>query len=96
MSFKSRDLMVDILPAKNPFANGGLVLCGEITAGGKAPGGDDDDEEIPGPCVDATAIPGGCSDATARPDRFTPTEAGLAMLRHQLREALSQPAAGSF
>lgn len=79
MSFKSRDLMVDVLPATKPFAIAGLVLCGEVTAGGNLPGSDDDDEEPPAPC----------GDATANPDPFSRPELGLAMLRQQLREALA-------
>jgi hypothetical protein len=43
MSFNSRDLMIDVLPAQP-----GLVLCGQATAGGG-------DEKGGGKCGQATA-----------------------------------------
>lgn len=74
MSFNSRDLMIDVLPAGKPFAAGqaGFALCAQITAGG------DDGDDL------------NCGQATAdEPETATRTEAGLILLRHQLREALS-------
>lgn len=75
MRFESRDLMVDILPTAKRFAQPGLILCGQATAGG---GGTEEDDELE--CGQATAgDPGG----------VTPAEAGLALLRRQLHETLS-------
>lgn len=82
MSFQSRDLMIDVLPAQKAFAIPGLVLCDQATAGGRDLGSDDEEEE------DALK----CSDATANPGSFTPSELNLAALRDQLRQALSQQA----
>ena len=76
MSFNSRDLMIDVLPASKA-ARPGLVLCGQATAGGK------DDEEGALECGQATAD---------KPKNVIPAEAGLALLRHQLHEALSAEA----
>ncbi|HKI02482.1 MAG TPA: hypothetical protein VKK31_10910 [Thermoanaerobaculia bacterium] len=78
MSFKSRDLMIDVLPTAQPFAQPGFVLCGQITAGG---GGNDEDAGLD------------CGQATApEPKTLTGAEAGLALLRHQLHESLSAAA----
>jgi hypothetical protein len=76
MRFTSRDLMIDILPTAKRF-NPGLILCGQITAGGKEGGGTDDEETDE------------CGQITAGTGGFTPTEAGLALLRQQLHETLS-------
>lgn len=77
MRFKSRDLMMDVLPAAKRF-NPGLMLCGQATAGGREAGdGDDETDE----CGQATATGGG--------DGFIPAESGLALLRQQLHETLS-------
>jgi len=76
MSFKSRDLMIDVLPAARPFAQPGFALCGQITAGG-----DDDDAGLD--CGQATA---------PEPESLTRAEAGLALLRHQLQATLSAEA----
>lgn len=78
MRFKSRDLMIDVLPTAKRF-NPGLVLCGQATAGGRE-GGDGDDE------LDE------CGQATATgpaPKEIMPTEASLALLRQQLHQTLS-------
>jgi hypothetical protein len=80
MSFTSRDLMIDVLPAKNPFPIPGLVLCEQITAPGGGGAGSDDEEE------DALK----CSDATASPSGFTRPDLDLAALRQQLRQSLSR------
>lgn len=77
MSFKSRDLMIDVLPAAKPvdaLAQPGFALCGQITAGG----GDDDAG------LD-------CGQATA-PEPESLTGSGLALLRHQLHQALAAEA----
>lgn len=86
MSFTSRDLMIDVLPAKKPFPIPGLVLCEQVTAAGGGGAGSDEEEE------DALK----CSDATAGPTGFTRPELDLAALRHQLREALSREAVGQL
>jgi len=76
MSFNSRDLMIDVLPAGNRLVQPGLVLCGQATAGG----GDEEDNLE-------------CGQATAdKPKNVIPVEAGLALLRHQLHEALAAEA----
>jgi hypothetical protein len=77
MSFKSRDLMIDVLPTAQPFAQPGFALCGQITAGG------DNDEDAGLECGQATA---------PEPKTLTGAEAGLALLRHQLHESLSAAA----
>lgn len=76
MRFKSRDLMMDVLPTAKRY-NPGLILCGEATAGG---GGLEGDEEDGLECGQATA---------GDPDGVTPAEAGLALLRQQLHQTLS-------
>lgn len=73
MRFESRDLMIDVLPTAKRFAQPGLVLCGQATAGG----GTEEDDDLE--CGQATAgDPGG----------ITPTAASLALLRQQLHEML--------
>jgi hypothetical protein len=77
MSFNSKDLMIDVLPAGKPFAAAqpGFALCAQITAGG------DDGDDLD------------CGQATAdEPETATRTEAALALLRHQLRQALAPEA----
>lgn len=77
MSFHARDLMVDVLPAKQTRALRGLQMCSDNTRI------EEEDE--------------GCSDNTRPPKKRTATaqtELDLAVLRHELREALSQPVAG--
>ncbi len=74
MRFTSRDLMMDVLPAAKRFTPG-LVLCGQATADGLGGGGKDDEE------LDK------CGQATATtPEKITPAEAGLALLRQQLHQ----------
>ncbi len=73
MRFKSRDLMIDVLPAAKRFVPG-LALCGQATAGGRE-GGDGDDDVLE--CGQATA--GGS-------DGYSPAKVGLALLRRQLHE----------
>jgi hypothetical protein len=65
MSFKSRDLMSDVLPAE------GFYACGDIT-------------KAQAPCADPSRVP-------EPPPEPPPeiTEVSLALLRNQLREALS-------
>ena len=77
MRFTSRDLMIDVLPTAKRFTPG-LVLCGEITAGGREGDGSDDEETEECGQITATGT-----------DGFTPAEAGLALLRQQLHQTLS-------
>ncbi|HEX4964994.1 MAG TPA: hypothetical protein VF173_29570 [Thermoanaerobaculia bacterium] len=79
MSFKVRELMIDVLPATRLFspAVAGLALCGEATRTSEE---DEDDVE----CGEATRVPGG-----GTPPPANRPEADLAMLRQQLRQALS-------
>lgn len=79
MSFESRDLMIALLPTGklNAFARPGLVLCGQVTAGGLD---EDDEEEDDLECGQVTA--GGDSSGYAL------REMDLALLRRQLRETL--------
>jgi len=74
MSFKARELMIDVLPAARPFRPGapGFALCGEATR-------NEEEDEVD--CGEATRAPGG--DPTAS------READLALLTRQLRQALS-------
>jgi hypothetical protein len=82
MSFKSRDLMIDVLPAGkfNALAQPGFALCGQATASGK------DEEEDDLECGQATAAGGN------EPAYAPRTEVDLSLLRRQLREALSSAA----
>ena len=79
MSFKSRDLMIDVLPARkfNALAQPGLGMC----APGTANTGTEEDEEKD--CAQGTA--------TNEP-AYAPRTEGLALLRRQLHEALSSTA----
>jgi hypothetical protein len=76
MSFKSRDLMIDVLPARkfNALAQPGLGMCAQGTANT----GTEEDEEKD--CAQGTA--------TNEP-AYAPRTEGLALLRRQLHEALS-------
>jgi len=80
MSFKSRDLMIDVLPARkfNALAQPGLGMCAQGTANT----GTEEDEEKD--CAQGTA--------TNEPAYAPRTEVNLALLRHQLQEALSSEA----
>jgi len=81
MSFKSRDLMIDVLPARkfNALAQPGLGMCAQGTANT----GTEEDEEKD--CAQGTAT-------TNEPAYAPRTGAGLALLRQQLHEALSSTA----
>lgn len=78
MSFKSMDLMIDVLPSGELDAQPGLVLCGQATATGLDEDEEDDDLE----CGQATA--GGNEPTSAARTRMD-----LALLRRQLGEALA-------
>jgi hypothetical protein len=80
MSFKSRDLMIDVLPARNfnALAQPGLGMCAQGTAN---TGTEEDDERD---CAQGTA--------TNEPAYAPRTEVNLALLRQQLHEALSSEA----
>jgi hypothetical protein len=84
MSFKSRDVMIDLLPAAkfNALAQPGLALCGQATA--TSPDEDDEEEEDDLECGQATATTG--NEPAYAPQRMA---ADLALLRRQLRETLS-------
>ncbi|HSS79064.1 MAG TPA: hypothetical protein VLV54_20250 [Thermoanaerobaculia bacterium] len=75
MSFKAREIMIDVLPAARPFRRGapGFGLCGEATR-------NEEDDEVD--CSEATRPPGG-GPSSGRP------EADLVVLRQQLHQALS-------
>jgi hypothetical protein len=74
MSFKAREIMIDVLPAARPFRRGapGFGLCGEATRTED----DDEDDDLD------------CGEATRPPSGVTP-EADLAVLRQHLRRVLS-------
>jgi hypothetical protein len=80
MSFKSRDLMIDVLPARkfNALAQPGFGMCAQGTANT----GTEEDEEKD--CAQGTA--------TNEPAYAPRTEVNLALLRQQLHEALSSTA----
>ena len=77
MSFKSRDLMIDVLPARkfNALAQPGFGMCAQGTANT----GTEEDEEKD--CAQGTA--------TNEPAYAPRTEVNLALLRRQLHEALA-------
>jgi len=77
MSFKSTDLMIDLLPSAQP----GLVLCGQVTANTGREDEDDDDDDLL-ECGQVTAATTGNEPTSAR------TEMDLALLRRQLGEML--------
>jgi hypothetical protein len=77
MSFKSTDLMIDLLPGAQP----GLVLCGQVTANtGREDDEEDDDDLLE--CGQVTATTGN-EPTSAR------TAMELALLRRQLGETLA-------
>jgi len=78
MSFQAREIMIDVLPAARPFRPGapGFGLCGEATRT------DEDEDDVD--CGEATRPPGGGQPAGR-------LEADLAVLRQELRQALSAP-----
>jgi hypothetical protein len=77
MSFKSRDLMIDVLPARkfNALAQPGFGMCAQGTANT----GTEEDEERD--CAQGTA--------TNEPAYAPRTEANLALLRQQLHQTLA-------
>jgi hypothetical protein len=82
MSFKSRDLMIDVLPIGkfNALAQPGLGMCAQGTANElDEDEGDGDQDELD--CAQGTAT--GNEPPAARP------EVSLALLQRQLREALA-------
>ena len=82
MSFKSRDLMIDVLPARkfNALAQPGLGMCAQGTANT----GTEEDLDEGKDCAQGTA--------TNEPAYAPRTEVNLALLRQQLHEALSSEA----
>jgi hypothetical protein len=74
MSFKAREIMIDVLPAARPFRPGapGFALCGEATR---------NEEEVDKECGEATRAPGG--------DPTSSREADLTLLTRQLRQVMS-------
>ena len=84
MSFKSEDLMIDVLPVGkfNVFAQPGLGMCAQGTATGLDEEEDDDlDEEDDLECAQGTA--GGGPTSAAR------SGINLSLLQRQLRETLA-------
>ena len=82
MSFESRDLMIDLLPAGkfNALVQPGFALCGQITSTGE-----DDEEEEEEDELDCGQI----TSNTGDPSGYAPRMAtDLALLRRQLRETL--------
>ena len=84
MSFKSRDLMVDVLPARkfNALAQPGFGMCAQGTANTGTEGDEDLDEGRD--CAQGTA--------TNEPAYAPRTEVNLALLRRQLQETLASEA----
>lgn len=82
MSFKSRDLMIDVLPTRkfNALVQPGLVLCGQVTSSGL----DEEDEEEQDD-LECGQITSNTNNDTA----YAPRQMDLALLRRQLRETLS-------
>jgi hypothetical protein len=82
MSFKSRDLMIDVLPTGkfNALVHPGFALCGQVTSAG---GDEEDEEEDELDCGQITSNTG--KDESA----YAPRTMDLALLRRQLRETLS-------
>jgi hypothetical protein len=89
MSFKSRDLMIDVLPSHrfdDPAR--GFAMCGQITANtGKD---EDDDEGEGGKCPQVTAVT-----TTNEPTAATRDGFNLALLQQQMRTAMSAAGAGT-
>ena len=86
MSFKSRDLMIDLLPTGkfNALVQPGFALCGQITSAGED---EDEEEEDDLECGQITSN-------TGNEPAYAPREMDLALLRRQLRETLSLGEAG--
>jgi hypothetical protein len=90
MSFKSMDLMIDVLPTAKFNAllePAGLGLCtlGTATAGGDEGDGKDGDDDDELGCVQGTAAP-----TTNEPPTAYRSGMNLALLRQQLHATLSQ------
>ncbi|HEX4494559.1 MAG TPA: hypothetical protein VIE43_02730 [Thermoanaerobaculia bacterium] len=90
MSFKSMDLMIDVLPTAKFNAllePAGLGLCtlGTATAGG----GEDDDEEG-GDDDDLGCVQGTAAPTTNEPTAVFRSGMNLALLRQQLHATLAQ------
>lgn len=85
MSFKSRDLLIDVLPTGkfNALVQPGFALCGQITSAGE----DEDEEEDDLECGQITSN-------TGNEPAYVPRGMDLALLRRQLRETLSLGEAG--
>jgi hypothetical protein len=83
MSFKSKDLMIDVLPSHrfNDPARG-FAMCGQITATGEDEG-EGDDESEGGKCGQVTAV------TTNDPIAVTRDGLNLALLQRQMRAAMS-------
>jgi hypothetical protein len=95
MSFKSMDLMIDVLPTAKFNAllqPPGLVMCTQATAITGNDESDDDDDDKEGDdgldCTMATQV------TTNPPESFSRREMNLSLLRRQLNEALSLGRAG--
>ncbi|HYX25260.1 MAG TPA: hypothetical protein VFC23_13985 [Thermoanaerobaculia bacterium] len=75
MSFKTRELMIDVLPAARPFRPGapGFGLCAEATRNE-----DEEDDEVD--CGEATRAGG--------EPAYRDGESDLAVLKQQLRQAM--------
>jgi hypothetical protein len=75
MSFKAREIMIDVLPAVRPYRRGapGFCLCGEATR-------TEEDDDVD--CGEATRPPAGGPPGGR-------AEADLAVLRQALHRALS-------
>ena len=86
MSFKSRDLMIDVLPARkfNALAQPGLGMCAQGTATGLDEDDDDGDEEDDDllECAQGTATNPG-------PTSVARSGLNLALLQRQLRDTLA-------
>jgi hypothetical protein len=80
MSFKSRDLLIDVLPTGkfNALVQPGFALCGQITSADE----DEEEEEDDLECGQITAN-------TGNEPAYAPRGMDLALLRRQLRETLS-------
>jgi hypothetical protein len=86
MSFKSEDLMIDVLPVGkfNLFAQPGLGMCAQGTATGLDEEEDDDGDEQEDDLLE-------CAQGTANPPTsVTRSEINLALLQRQLRDTLTQ------
>jgi len=85
MSFKSKDLMIDVLPVGkfNVFAQPGLGMCAQGTATGLDEDDEEEDDDDLLECAQGTA---GTNNEPASAAR---SGINLALLQRQLRETLS-------